>query len=42
MLVTLAAIDADELWEVLADSWRRSAPKRLIAAFDATLETREG
>jgi hypothetical protein len=35
VLVRLTAIDADELGEVLTDSWRRVAPKRLLAAFDA-------
>jgi len=29
-----AAIEDDELAEVLEDSWRRKAPKRLIAARD--------
>jgi hypothetical protein len=31
----LAAIEDDELAEVLEDSWRRKAPKRLIAERDA-------
>jgi hypothetical protein len=35
VLVRLAAIPEDELAEVLEDSWRRKAPKRLIAARDA-------
>ena len=35
VLVRLAAIGADELAEVLEDSWRRKAPKRLVAARDA-------
>ena len=35
VLVRLAAIDEDELREVLTDSWRSVAPKRLLAAFDA-------
>jgi hypothetical protein len=34
-LVRLSAIDEDELAEVLEDSWRRKAPKRLVAARDA-------
>jgi hypothetical protein len=36
VLVRLAAIEEDELAEVLEDSWRRKAPKRLIAERDAT------
>jgi hypothetical protein len=35
VLVRLAAIEEDELAEVLEDSWRRKAPKRLVAARDA-------
>ena len=35
VLVRLAAIGEDELAEVLEDSWRRKAPKRLIAEQDA-------
>src|SRR4051812_8596299 len=31
VLVRLAAIDEDELLEMLTDSWRRVAPKRLLA-----------
>jgi hypothetical protein len=34
MLVRLAAIAEDELAEVLEDSWRRAAPKRLVKARD--------
>jgi hypothetical protein len=36
VLVRLAAIDADELREVLIDAWRTRAPRRLLAVFDAT------
>ena len=36
VLVRLAAIDADELREVLIDAWRARAPRRLRATFDAT------
>jgi hypothetical protein len=35
VLVRLAAIEEDELAEVLEDSWRRKAPKRLVAQRDA-------
>jgi hypothetical protein len=35
MLVRLSKIKADELAEVLTESWRRKAPKRLIKSFDA-------
>lgn len=34
MLVRLSAIDDDELAEVLEDSWRRVAPKRVLKEFD--------
>jgi hypothetical protein len=35
VLVRIEAIEEDELLEVLTDSWRMVAPKRLLAAFDA-------
>jgi hypothetical protein len=35
MLVRLSAIDIDELTELLTESWRLAAPKRLVAEFDA-------
>ena len=38
VLVRLAAIPEDELAEVLEDSWRRKAPKRVVAARDARAE----
>lgn len=34
VLVHLKAIEADELAEILTESWRRVAPKRVIKAFD--------
>ena len=40
MLVRLSAIGSDELDEVLTESWRRVAPKRLLKAFDE--ESRDG
>jgi hypothetical protein len=33
--VRLAAADAVRVAELLEDSWRRRAPKRVVAAFDA-------
>jgi len=35
VLVHLKAIDLDELTEVLTESWRARAPRRLLAEFDA-------
>ena len=32
--VKLAGIQADELRDMLEDAWRRTAPKRLVAAYD--------
>lgn len=34
VLVRLAAVDPAELGEVITESWRRRAPKRLLAAYD--------
>ena len=34
MLIDLAAVDDDELRELLVESWRRRAPKKLVAEFD--------
>ena len=34
VLVRLSAIEPDELAEVLTESWRRVAPKRVVKAFD--------
>ena len=34
MLVDLGAVPDDELREVLIESWRRRAPKKLLAEFD--------
>jgi hypothetical protein len=36
VLVRLAAIEVDELTEMLTDAWRIQAPKALVAEFDAT------
>ncbi len=35
VLVRLGEIDVDELGELVAESWRLNAPKRLLAAYDA-------
>jgi hypothetical protein len=35
MLVRLSNVYRDDLRELLLESWRRSAPKRLLANFDA-------
>jgi hypothetical protein len=35
VLVRLARVDAGQLTELLEDAWRLSAPKRLVAAYDA-------
>lgn len=32
--VTLAKADADEMAELLAEAWRRTAPRRAVRAFD--------
>jgi hypothetical protein len=34
VLVLLPAVDEDELLELLTDSWRLRAPKKLLAEFD--------
>ena len=35
VLVRLAAVDSEELEELLIEGWRAAAPKRLCATFDA-------
>lgn len=35
VLLVLDAVPSDELEEILIESWRRRAPKRLLTAFDA-------
>ena len=37
VMVRLAAVDIDELEELLTEGWRAAAPKRLRSTFDATL-----
>ncbi len=34
--VTLSNVDADELRELIVEAWRRTAPKRAVAAYDAS------
>ena len=34
VLVRLDAVERDELHEILTESWRRAAPKRLVAELD--------
>jgi hypothetical protein len=34
MLVRLKSVDRDDLCELIEESWRRSAPKRLVAAYN--------
>jgi len=34
VLVNLPAVDADELAELITESWRNKAPKRVLKAFD--------
>jgi hypothetical protein len=42
VLVRYAAVDADELRELIIDSWRVKAPKRVVAAFEAQESSKEG
>jgi hypothetical protein len=35
VLVRLSGVDARQLAELIEDAWRLSAPKRLVAAYDA-------
>ena len=36
MLVRLSAVRRDDLRDLLEESWRRHAPKRLVAKYDST------
>src|SRR5256885_7406317 len=33
--IQLSTVDVDELGELITDAWRRTAPKKLVAAYDA-------
>ena len=33
--IQLSTVDADELGELITEAWRRTAPKKLVAAYDA-------
>ncbi|MGH3159843.1 MAG: MmcQ/YjbR family DNA-binding protein [Streptosporangiaceae bacterium] len=35
LLVRLSQVDLDEMTEIVTESWRLCAPKRLLAAYDA-------
>jgi hypothetical protein len=37
--VTLSNVDSEELRELLVEAWRRTAPKRLVAAYDSASTT---
>src|SRR4051812_24593692 len=34
--IKLAGVDSDHLRELLTEAWRRTAPKRIVAAFDTS------
>jgi hypothetical protein len=38
-LVDLDAVDEQELTELITDSWRQKAPKRVLQAYEASVET---
>lgn len=40
VLVDIAAVDEDELRELITDSWRLKAPKRVLKAFDDQADRR--
>ncbi|MFI6502191.1 MmcQ/YjbR family DNA-binding protein [Nonomuraea typhae] len=40
VVVHLGKIEADELWELVAEAWCLTAPAEMVAAFEATLGLR--
>ena len=42
LLVRYAAVDVGELRELITDSWRLKAPKRVVAAYQAQESSKEG
>lgn len=42
LLVRYAAVDIDELRELITDSWRLKAPKRVVAAFEVQESSSNG
>lgn len=42
MLINPERVDPEELRELLIESWRRKAPKRLLRAFDEAWEAQAG
>jgi hypothetical protein len=42
VLVNLAAVDTDELTELIVDSWRHKAPKRVLKAHEHLLPGADG
>jgi hypothetical protein len=42
VLVDLPAIDVDELTELIVESWRIKAPKRVLSAYDAAHPVADG
>ncbi|MFP8878957.1 MAG: hypothetical protein AAEJ52_08805 [Myxococcota bacterium] len=35
-LIALAKVDSDDLEDLVVDAWRDAAPRKLVAAYDAT------
>jgi hypothetical protein len=41
MSIQLATVDPAELGELVVEAWRQTAPRRLVAAYDADQDARE-